>query len=144
VRLARPQPYEEIDHTGDVGVVVRGATAEETLARLVLAFTEIVTGGGPIEPVGEHRVEVEPGDRATMAIDVLRECLYELDISQSVAAACDVRRFDPATGGEVVLEVGRYDPDVLTEGVELKAVTFHAARFEEEDDRWVAQIVFDV
>jgi SHS2 domain-containing protein len=144
VRFARPQPYEEIDHTGDVGVVVRGATAEEALARLVLAFTEIVTGGGSIEATGEHRIEVEPSDRATMAIDVLRECLYELDISRMVAVACDVRRFDPATGGEVVLDVGLYDPEALTEGVELKAVTFHAARFEEDNGGWIAQIVFDI
>ena len=43
MRLASPQPYEDLGHTADVGVRVRGATAEEALARHVLAFAALAT-----------------------------------------------------------------------------------------------------
>jgi SHS2 domain-containing protein len=38
VRLALPQPWEEVPHTADLGIAARGATPEEALARLVLAL----------------------------------------------------------------------------------------------------------
>ncbi len=37
-----------------------------------------------------------------------------------------------------------YLPDAHPDGVELKAVTLHEARFEQEGDRWRAQVLFDV
>ena len=86
----------------------------------------------PLGVAGAHEEAVRPGVKARRVAQLrkvppdgeqrlLRRVLGELDIGQVVAVACDVRRFDPERGGEVVLEVGRYDPDVLTEGVELKA-----------------------
>ena len=39
---------------------------------------------------------------------------------------------------------GRYDPARRGEGVDVKAVTYHAGRFEREDGGWRAQVVLDV
>ncbi len=139
-----PQPYEELDHTADIGVIVRGPDEAATLARLVLAMSQLLTGGGPLVPTESHTFEVEPSDLPNMAIDVLRELLFRFDTQQLIAAACSVERIDPATGTRVTVDCGRRDPALHEEGTDLKAVTLHAARFEREGDGWVAQIVFDV
>jgi SHS2 domain-containing protein len=144
VRYTRPQPFEELDHTADAGVIVRGANAEEALARLVLAFAELVTGGEPADTAGQIRFSTEPGDRAVMAVDVLRELLYRFESEGVVPLGVQVERFDPETGAEVSVETGRYDPERHAEGLVLKAVTLHQARFEPSADGWTASIVFDV
>lgn len=143
-RFRRPVPYEELDHTADAGVVVRGTSKEETLARLVLAFADLVTGGAPVEAGPELAIEVEAGDFAAMAVDVLRELLYRFDTQGLVPESCEVVRLDPERGGRVLVGAGAYDPERHAEGLALKAVTLHAARFEPEQRGWVAQVVFDV
>lgn len=139
-----PQPYQEVDHTADLGVVVEGSSAEETLARLVLAMTQVLTGGGNIQGEDWVSVEVEMGSHVDMAVDLLRELLYRFDCEGWLANACEVRRMDPFLGVEVRLQRFEYLPDAHPEGVELKAVTLHEASFEQEGDRWRSQVLFDV
>jgi SHS2 domain-containing protein len=143
-RYQLPQPYEELDHTADVGIIVRGATADETLGRLVLGLADLVSGGAPVREERELRVRAEPSDRAAMAVDVLREVLFRFDSEQVIPASCETLVFDPERGAEVLLGVGPYDPEAHAEGIDLKAVTLHEARFEPEGQGYVAQIVFDI
>jgi SHS2 domain-containing protein len=143
-RYTLPQPYEELDHTADLGVVVRGHTADEALARLVLALSQLLTGGRAVVAERALSIGVEAGNRAAMAVDVLRELLYRFDTEGAVPASCEVRRFDEASGTEAIVEVGNYDPQAYAEGTDLKAVTLHAAHFEPDEQGWLAQVVFDV
>ena len=144
MRLALPQPYEDLDHTADVGVRVRGASPEEALARLVLAFAALAAGGGEVPAEREEVVAVEGGPGlAGSAVAVLRELLFRLATEGLVPAACEVRRLDGA-GAEVTVAFGRRDPARHGEGVDLKAVTWHAARLEREAHGWVGQVVFDI
>ena len=80
-------PYQELDHTADAGVMVEGSSAEETLARLVLSFGDMLAGGAEVHEDRELRIEVEPGDRAAMAVDVLRELLFQFDSAARVPAS---------------------------------------------------------
>ncbi|WP_242361497.1 MULTISPECIES: archease [Anaeromyxobacter] len=144
MRLSLPQPYEDLGHTADVGVRTRGATAEEALARLVLAFAALAAGGAAVAAEREERVAVEGGPGlAGSAVALLRELLYRLATEALVPAACEVLRVD-AAGTEAVVAFGRRDPVLHAEGADLKAVTWHAARLEREGAGWVAQAVFDI
>jgi SHS2 domain-containing protein len=144
MRLALPQPHEDLGHTADVGVRVRGATVEEALARLVLAFAALAAGGAGVATEREERVAVAGGpDLAGTAVALLRELLYRLATEELVPAACEILSAD-AAGAEATIAFGRRDPELHVEGADLKAVTWHAARLEREGDGWVAQAVFDV
>ena len=114
-----PQPFEELDHTADAGVLVHGQSAEQTLARLVLALSAVLTGGGAVSAERDLTVQVERGDRAAMAVDVLRELLFRFECEMVVPESCAVTRFDPEHGciisydrriedatGERVMEIG--------------------------------------
>lgn len=145
MRLALPQPFEDLDHTADVGVRVRGASAEEALARLVLVLGELLAGGGPVRADAEARVAVAGGPGlAGSAIALLRELLYRFATARRIPAAVEILRLDE-DGVEALVETGGYDPDVHGEGADLKAVTWHAARLERAaGGEWIGQIVFDV
>ncbi len=144
VRLRGEQPWEDLEHTADVGLRVRGATAEEALGRLVLAFATLVTGGAPADPVREEVVSVEGGPGlAGTAVALLRELLFRLAAERLVPVEVEVRAADERGAVADVL-FGRHDRERHAEGADVKAVTWHAARLEREGDGWVAQIVLDI
>jgi SHS2 domain-containing protein len=140
----RPPPYQELEHTADVGVRVEGASAAEALARLVLALSAVVLGGDEVSPSTSLEVSVPASDYVTMAVDVLRELLFHFDTHKQLAASCEVVAFDEEGGALLRLEMGAYDPDRHTEAIDLKAITWHQAMFERQGSAWVAQIIFDV
>ncbi len=146
--LPEPWPFEEIDHTADAALRVHGRSAEETLAHLVLGYAELVSGG--VVPPSETTltVHVEADESTMMAIDVLRELLFEFDCHGWVPRACEVELFDEARGCTVHVEVGRLKSEQMGEGLVLKAVTFHGARFEApgpgHEETWLAEVIFDV
>jgi SHS2 domain-containing protein len=144
VRLRLPSAYEDLAHTADVGVRVRGATAEEALGRLVLAFATLVTGGAPAEGAREERLEVAGGPGLTgTAVALLRELLFRLATAHEVPVEIEVERAD-ARGAVAAVTFARHDPERHAEGADVKAVTWHAARLEREGDGWIGQLVFDI
>jgi len=139
--LRLPQPYQEIEHTADLGVRVRGATAEETLARLVCVFGRLLAGTDDA-PVGPRvRIAVPGADLPLAAADILRELLYRFATERVVPSACRTLRLD-AELVEVEAALAPWDPD--HGGADIKAVTLHQLRFEPDADGWLAQVVFDV
>lgn len=145
MRYTLPQPYRDLDHTADVGVAVEGASAEEALARLVLAYAALLSGGAPVEIERDERVVVSArGGGVELAVALLRELLYRFAVERVLPGACEVTLLGPERAG-VTVGLGRYDPERHGEGLDLKAVTRHAARFERgEDGLWRAQVVFDI
>ncbi|HET7826449.1 MAG TPA: archease, partial [Anaeromyxobacter sp.] len=96
MRLRLPQPWEDLGHTADVGVRVRGASAEEALARLALAFGTLVTGGDAPPAEREERVATAPGGGfADAAVALLRELLFRFATERLVPAEVEVHRVGP-------------------------------------------------
>jgi SHS2 domain-containing protein len=144
MRLRMPQPYEDLAHTADVGVRVRGATAEEALGRLVVAFSTLATGGVTADPTRDERVAVTGGpELAGTAVALLRELLFRLATAHELPIEIEVERVDEA-GAVATVTFGKHDPQRHAEGADVKAVTWHAARLEREGDGWVAQCIFDI
>ncbi len=147
--LSLPVPYEELDHTADVGLRVHGPTPEQCLGRLALGLSAITLGGSeeltahPLKPESTRALEVSGEDRATIAVNLLRELLYVFDTEHCLPATCVVHRFD---GDGAMLEFGMapFDEDVYEDVTDLKAVTWHGARFEAVSDGWLAEIIFDI
>jgi SHS2 domain-containing protein len=143
VRWTHPQPYEDLGHVADVGVRVEGATAEEALARLVLAEAALLAGGAPVDAAREEELAIAGDDPAAIAIALLRELLYRFATRRELASWCEVRRLD-AAGAAVRVGLGRWDPRAHAEGVDLKAVTWHEARLARDGERWRGQVLFDI
>jgi len=144
VRLHLPQPYEEISHTADVGIAAVGATPEEALARLVLALGALLAGGGAVEPAGERGISVSgAADLPQTAVALLREVLFGFATRREVPCSCEVRSLAPGRA-EAAIGFGRYDPALHAEGVDVKAVTYHGARFEPGERGYRAQVILDI
>jgi SHS2 domain-containing protein len=144
LRYSLPQPYQDLSHTADLGVVVEGASAEEALSRLVLALGAVLAGSGALEAVREETFAVPVrGDLARGAVDLLRELLYRFATERIIPCTCEVLRLD-GEAVEASIGFGRWDPVRHADGADVKAVTFHAARLEQVGGRWRGQVLFDV
>lgn len=144
MRYALPQPFEDLGHTADLGVRVRGATVEEALARLALALGSLLAAGDAPASEREERLAVEGGGTlAGTAVALLRELLFRFATERLVPVAVEVLRADPS-GADALVGFARHDPVRHAEGADVKAITWHAARLEPEGDGWVAQVVVDV
>jgi SHS2 domain-containing protein len=144
VRLALPQPWEELSHTADVGIAARGDTPEEALARLVLALGALLAGGGAVTEDRVWDLAVREGEGlAQTSVAVLREVLYRAATGRAIPCACEVTALRP---GEARLRVGAgpRDPALHAEGADVKAVTWHDARLEPDGPGWRAQAILDV
>ncbi len=142
--LALPQPFEDLGHTADRGDRVRGRSAAEALERLALALGALLAGGAPVEAEEEGRIEVTGGPGlAGTAVALLRELLFRFATRRIIPAAVEVLRVSE-DGAEAVVRSGRYDPEGHREGEDVKAVTWHRARLEEDGGEWVGEVVFDV
>ncbi len=142
--LTLPQPFEDLGHVADVGVRVRGATAEEALARLALALGTLLSGGSPVEAGEEERVAVAGGPGlAGTAVAFLRELLFRFATAGTLPAAVEVLRVDERAA-EARVRWGRYDPERHAEGMDVKAVTWHLALLEPQGGEWIGQAVLDI
>lgn len=145
VRYRLPQPYRDLEHTADVGVEVEGDSAAEALARLVLAESALLAGGGAVEPERDEALHAAGTAPVAIAVAALRELLFRFATERLLAASCEVVALDPHAGADLVVGLGRFDPDHHAEGLDLKAVTWHGARLEPRDGGgWVGRVVFDV
>ncbi len=145
LELASPQPYEIVSHTADTGVAVRGATAEEALARLVLAFAQVVTGGERVEATVRRELEVPGGaDLAVIAIDLLRAVHGLWTVERLVPSAVAVVALSEAAGALVRRALGAVDRERHAEGLDVKAVTYHRMQLAPADGGWVGRAIFDI
>ncbi|MEK7704519.1 MAG: archease [Myxococcota bacterium] len=139
-----PQPFEELDHPADLRIRVRGASAAQTLARLVLAHAALLSGGAPVTSMRQHEITVAGADGLVwVALDVLRELHRCFCLEREIVCRVGVESFSSA-GARLVVDVGAYDPSLHVEGHDIKAVTYHAARFEAAGDGYVGEVVFDI
>lgn len=147
VVLSRPQPFEQVSHTADIAVLVRGESAEVALGRLVLAFGELVTAGAePLAPVGESDLEAAGGAPfAMVAVDILRGAHALLTTRGWVPVSVVVYPASEQNGARLRVTFGLLEPYVHSEGLDIKAVTYHACRFDKVSEAlYEAFVVFDI
>jgi SHS2 domain-containing protein len=143
--LRLPQPFVTVAHTADAGVAVTGATLEETLGRLVLGFSSMCAGGAALEGAEERRLAVPGGAAlALIAVDTIRAVHGIYALEHKLPAAVCVEALGVDEGARLVLWLGTIDTAAAPEGMDIKAVTYHAASLEPAGDGFRAQVLFDV
>ena len=134
-------PYEVLEHTADIGLLARGGSPEEVFREASVGMLEIAGSWHP----GEGRevpVAVEAPDLAGVLVDWLSEVLYVQDAGGVSVGGVELEAVSSNTArGTVTVRpfVGDH-----TEGVQIKAVTYHQLNVEKDDEGWLARVFFDV
>jgi SHS2 domain-containing protein len=136
--------YEEIEHTGDVGLRVYGDTFDELLTNASEGMFSLI-GRATFRPeeIEERRIELKFDTREDALYEWLRALLLELELHGFFPAAISLTSSRGRLAARV--EGGRFDLARHEFFTEVKAVTRHGLRVSERSGGgFEAQVIFDV
>jgi len=133
--------FEELEHTADVLMRVRGATINEIFADAGRAMFHVMYG--PCEDRGiERQISLEADDLESLLIDYLSELLFITDVENIVFCTFDVdvrgTRLVAALRGEP------FDPARHSAGTLIKGISYFGLEIVKEEEAYVVEIIFDI
>lgn len=135
--------YEMFEHTADLGLRIRSDDLNGLFEEAGCAlFSVIVTNPDDVRPVEEVTFEIA-GDRYDELLrDWLAELLYTFHAGRLLLTNFDVNinqnRLTATARGEPI------DPSRHELDAEVKAVTYHGLKVEQDDGGWLAEVIVDV
>ncbi|WP_214019439.1 archease [Methanoculleus sp.] len=133
--------FEELEHTADVLMRVRGATVNEIFADAGRAMFHVMYG--PCKDRGiERQVSLEADDLESLLIDYLSELLFITEVENTVFCTFDVdvrgTRLSAALRGEP------FDPARHSGGTIVKGISYFGLEIVKEEEDYVVEIIFDI
>ncbi len=139
-----PEWVEQIDHTGDVGLIVRADSLTALYERSALAmFSEVITDIDSVRPQEKFSVTIHADDREALMVKWLSELNFRHITAEELFCRFDITRLEK-TRLEATVYGEPIDPDRHEIFTEIKAVTFHELRIFHENDQYTARIIFDL
>lgn len=144
-------PFRLVDHTADLGIEADGATAEEVLEAAALGLTAVLSGKANPHDLGVPQREVaftiEAPDRIALMVAFLSELMWMYESEDLLWLGGGVT-LGKGRDGIARLEAKgnalRHEPSRHGRGVEVKAVTYHDARFEMAAGKWHLRVLLDI
>jgi SHS2 domain-containing protein len=140
---ANPLSYEIIDHTADLGIIVKGGSIKELFVNAANAMTDLMVKAEVGEKGAKRRLIVEGEDLPDLMVRWLSEILYLFNGEHILVSAMEIGSINPtrlhSALSVVSLEKSRHE--ILRE---IKAVTYHQIAVEETADGWEARVIFDI
>ncbi|MBW2646871.1 MAG: archease [Deltaproteobacteria bacterium] len=140
--MAKKTSYRFIDHTADLGIVVRGEDPKSLFKNTALALFDIIADSKAPGPQEKKILNITGDDWADLMVNWLREVLYLWNGEEYlVKDATVIELSEKSLRAEVALEA--YQPQIHTVKTEVKAVTYHQAYVGPANGEWEARIIFD-
>ena len=143
--------FRLVDHTADLAIEAEGRSAEEVLQQAALGLTAVLSGRSDAHRVGRPERElslvVEAPDRVALMVAFLSELMWHYESEDLLWLGGGVR-LGTGRDGTARLEAAgnalRHDVARHGRGVEVKAITYHDAAFEERHGRWHLRVLLDI
>jgi SHS2 domain-containing protein len=135
--------YETFEHTADLGLRIRAADLDTLFAEAGLAlFATIVEDLGTVVASQKIDVRLDGADRDYLLFDWLRTLLYHFDADHLLLSRFEVRvREDGLEGSAWGEPIDRSRHELLHE---VKAITYHGLRVEQDAGGWLAEVIVDI
>lgn len=135
--------FELFDHTADLGIRVRAASLDELFEHAATALTHCLVGRpDAIQATTETTCEIESPDLEYLFFDWLSELLYRFDADGFAIARCEVSI--SGTSLRATLKGEPFDPSRHEYSHEVKAITYHGLRVEQDENGWLGEVIVDI
>ncbi|HKQ31965.1 MAG TPA: archease [Thermodesulfobacteriota bacterium] len=135
--------FEVLEHTADVGVRVHGENLAELLKNAALALLSLITERETVRPDEEIVFEVEAETGEELLVKMLSEILYLHEVRKMVFADAEIELTD-ALKLRGRLRGEKTDTSRHELLLDIKAATYHNLKIERVNDRFMAEIIFDI
>ncbi len=137
------RPFEVLEHTADVGIVVRGTDLPELFANAGVGMFSLMADLEGVEEREERLITVEARDREGLLVRWLSELLYFLDAEEMLFRRFEVEEMSD-TGLRARAFGERIDPKRHRLHFGVKAVTRHMLQIEQQGGGYQATVLFDI
>ena len=138
------KPYEYLEHTADMGLVVRGRNLSELLTNAAQGLFETIAVVDTVDETVSIEIHLTAESVEELFVAWLDELIYrheteEVFFKRSEIQQCSETEMSAKVYGEPV----NFDKhEVYTE---IKSVTYHQLQVVQKDDgSWFAQVIFDL
>ena len=145
MRASRTPPveYEMVDHTADLGVLLRGESLAALFAAAGAVLAELIVDPDGVAEREFREVSLAAASPEELMVRWLNELLYLREVKEFLWRTVEVETED-GTSLTARLKGERFSPERHAPRGGLKAATYHQLRISREDDSWSARIIFDV
>ena len=141
-------PFEEIEHTADWAIRVRGRDLPELFATAARGMFSLVTDLSPIVASREIELDLRAIDVETLLVDWLNELLFLSEDRDLVFSEFDVHHLDepePQRSLTVARIRATVRGGVVSQRLKgIKAATFSSLSIQHRGGTYETQLVFDV
>ena len=135
--------FEILDHTADIGLIVYGEDLKTLFENAGEAFFHLITDLRKVRRRVERRIEVRGESLERLMVDWLSELLYLHGVENLLFKGFKIE----SVGEEGLKAIVKGEP--FQEGLhviktEVKAVTYHRIEVRKKNEKWRAQIIFDL
>ena len=135
--------FETFDHTADIGLRIVAATLEELFVDAARGLMSLLVENiEVVQPTLTETIQLGSTEVDYLLFDWLNELLYTFESERLLLAEFKVE-LDPdglrATARGEPMDLDRHRMEH-----EVKAITYHGLRVEEDADGWIAEVIVDI
>ena len=134
--------FEEIEHTADWAIRVRGADLESLLRNAAIGTLQLIGAMPQTGSTQKRRIELEAYDAENLLVLWLEELLYLVEMHGSTFTAFTLNIEQANDNVRLTAQVQEIPRTDLQK--EIKAVTYHNLKIQASDEGLEATLVFDV
>jgi len=134
--------FNEIDHSGDIGIEVRGKDMAEMLENATMGLASLLCWN-EVHGVVERRIRVSSASAEDLLVDWLGEVISVAGVYGELYGAARIDR----TGewyAEGALLGERVDPSKHELRFDVKAATYHGVTVERRPGGYYGRVIFDL
>ena len=138
--------YEPIyDITADAGIKVIGNSLNELICNAILATVNEMVELKNIKPKEEFIIEITSLGFPYSLADIINKVLYVFEVKKTIPVKCKVIEISKdGKSIKLLLKGEKYNPQKHGRKLLIKAATYHKLSLKKEEDKYKAQIIFDI
>jgi len=138
-----PLTYQIIDHTADLGIIVKGPDVRNLFILAAQAMTDLMVEGDISDKTSIRDVSLQGEDFPDLMVRWLGEILYLFDGENLIVNSIKIKSISP-TKLKSTLTLTSFETEHHQVIREIKAVTYHQISVDKTKDGWQAKVIFDI
>ena len=140
------QRYEYLEHTGDIGIRAYGATLKELFINAAQGLLEAIADLGTVGATTQTEIEVMADSLEELMVAWLDELNFQHEVEEVFFQRVEIGEISEAPYRLTAIAYG--EPVDFAKHIvytEIKSITYHQLIVERTpDNRWIAQVIFDL
>jgi SHS2 domain-containing protein len=137
------KPFEVIDHTADIGIVVYGADIKQVFANAALGLFTLMADLDNLKEDIKREIEMSAEDVEVLLVEWLNELIYISEVEHIIFKRFEINELSN-TKLKATCFGEKIKPGQHRLKREIKAATYHMLRLNKDDGGYKVQIIFDV